>query len=99
MIKINFFLPILSGLLKKLWYSEISERLFSGQFTRWTLQLEIQDAFIYDVPYRRNWKLFIDEQHLLDPAEYSALEVVEDLNKFDPQTDLREALDFQFKKN
>ena len=79
--------------------SDISERLFSGQFTRWTLQLEIQDAFIYDVPYRRNWKLFIDEQHLLDPAEYSALEIVEDLTKFDPQTDLQENINFQFKKN
>lgn len=79
--------------------SDISERLFSGQFTRWTLQLEIQDAFIYDVPYRRNWKLFVDEQHLLDPAEYSTLEIMEDLAKFDPQTDLREAVNFQFKKN
>lgn len=34
--------------------SEISERLFPGQFTRWTIQFEIQDAFIYDVPYRKN---------------------------------------------
>jgi hypothetical protein len=51
------------------------------------------------VPYRRNWKLFVDEQYLLDPAEYSTLEIVEDLAKFDPQTDLQEAVNFQFKKN
>jgi hypothetical protein len=34
--------------------SEISERLFPGQFVKWTIQLEIQDAFLYDVPYRKN---------------------------------------------
>ena len=34
--------------------SDIGERLYSGQFTRWTLQLELQDAFLYDLPYRRN---------------------------------------------
>ena len=37
--------------------SDIGERLYSGQFTRWTLQLELQDAFLYDLPYRRNWRL------------------------------------------
>lgn len=35
--------------------SGISERLFSGQFTRWTIQMEIQDAFLFSIPYRQNW--------------------------------------------
>lgn len=37
--------------------SDISERLFSGQFTRWTIQLELQDAFLFSTPYRKNWRL------------------------------------------
>ena len=37
--------------------SNISERVFSGQFTRWTIQFELHDAFLFSIPYRRNWKL------------------------------------------
>lgn len=37
--------------------SGISERLFSGQFNRWTISLEIQDAFLFSIPYKQNWKL------------------------------------------
>ena len=37
--------------------SAISERLFSGQFSRWTIQFEIQDAFLFSIPYKRNWKI------------------------------------------
>ena len=41
--------------------SAISERLFSGQFTRWTIQFEILDAFLYDAPYKKNWQLLVPE--------------------------------------
>lgn len=41
--------------------SSISERIFPGQFTRWTIQFEIQDAFLFSIPYKRNWKLIIDD--------------------------------------
>ena len=37
--------------------SAISERVFSGQFTRWTIQFELHDAFLFSIPYRKNWKL------------------------------------------
>lgn len=37
--------------------SSISERIFSGQFTRWTIQFELHDAFLFSIPYKRNWKL------------------------------------------
>lgn len=37
--------------------SAISERIFSGQFTRWTMQFELHDAFLFSIPYRKNWKL------------------------------------------
>ena len=59
--------------------SDIPQRLFVGQFTRWTIQLEILDAFLYNLPYRKNWKIFIDEDELLDPKLYSTLEVASDL--------------------
>ena len=41
--------------------SDISERIFSGQFHCWTIQLEIQDAFLFSLPYRRNWQLLMSE--------------------------------------
>lgn len=51
--------------------SAISERIFPGQFTRWSIQLEIQDAFLFSIPYKNNWKLVIDE----DTNEGIGLEV------------------------
>ena len=57
--------------------SSISERLFSGQFTRWTIQLEIQDAFLFSIPYKSNWKF-----NLGFDLEYPGdLELVSHLNK------------------
>lgn len=37
--------------------SNISEHLFAGQFNRWTIQFELQDAFLFSVPFRSNWKI------------------------------------------
>lgn len=37
--------------------SDISEKLFPDQFTRWTLQLVIQDAYLFSVPVRTNWHI------------------------------------------
>lgn len=35
--------------------SDIAERIFPGQFTRWTIQFELQDGFLFTIPYRQNW--------------------------------------------
>ena len=78
--------------------SEIVERLFPGQFNRWTLQLEIQDAFLYDIPYRKNWKLFINDTETLLPNEYSTFEVGEDLYVRDLKRDEIHALYFNIQK-
>lgn len=78
--------------------SEISERLFPGQFNRWTIQLEIQDAFLYDVPYRKNWKLYVNESEVLPPTEYSTFEVGEHLLITDKKTDEIEQLSLNFQK-
>lgn len=76
--------------------SDIPQHLFPGQFTRWTIQFEIQDAFLYDIPYRRNWKIYIDEDQILDPKYYSVLEVAEDLTT--EEVELREPIEFNFQK-
>lgn len=34
--------------------SAIAQRAFSGQFTRWSIQLQLQDAFLFNAPYRAN---------------------------------------------
>lgn len=41
--------------------SDVNERIFPGQFHCWTIQLEIQDAFLFSLPYRRNWRLCFEE--------------------------------------
>lgn len=41
--------------------SSISERIFSGQFTRWTIQFELQDAYLYSVPYKKNWRIITND--------------------------------------
>lgn len=78
--------------------SEISERLFSGQFNRWTIQFEVQDAFLYDIPYRKNWKLYVSDDEILDANEYSTFEVGESLTQHNSATDTIEPLYFNFQK-
>jgi len=59
--------------------SSISERIFPGQFTKWTIQLELHDAFLFSVPYRQNWKLFIDDLEVVAPEYMSVLTIQEEL--------------------
>ena len=74
--------------------SDISERLFSGQFYCWTIQLEIQDAFLFNIPYRKNWKLCIR-----DADEYVQIENYLELSELISEEGEQEALDVYFKKN
>jgi hypothetical protein len=41
--------------------SAITERAFSGQFTRWTIQFELHDAFLFSIPYKKNWQIIEPE--------------------------------------
>lgn len=41
--------------------SDIQQRLFKGQFTRWTLNVTIDDAYLFSVPHRKNNKVEIKE--------------------------------------
>lgn len=37
--------------------SDISTHVFPGQFYKWTIQLELQDGFLFSIPQKQGWKL------------------------------------------
>lgn len=57
--------------------SDIPNHLFGGQFYRWSIQLELQDGFLFSIPQKQNWRLIgynldmVDK--IVDPTwEYQA---------------------------
>lgn len=53
--------------------SDIAEHLFSGQFTRWTISIELQDGFLFSIPYKKNWRMYIDDTSIFTEAELEQL--------------------------
>ena len=37
--------------------SDIPTHVFAGQFYKWTIQLELQDGFLFSIPQKQGWKL------------------------------------------
>lgn len=37
--------------------SDVPSRLYSGEFTRWTLQLDLEDAYLFNIPISTNYKI------------------------------------------
>ena len=37
--------------------SDISVHLFPGQFYKWTIQLELQDGFLFSIPQKQGWRI------------------------------------------
>lgn len=37
--------------------SDISTHIFSGQFYKWTIQLELQDGFLFSIPQKQGWRI------------------------------------------
>ena len=37
--------------------SDISTHIFPGQFYKWTIQLELQDGFLFSIPQKQNWRI------------------------------------------
>ena len=37
--------------------SDISTHLFPGQFYKWTIQLELQDGFLFSIPQKHGWRI------------------------------------------
>ena len=80
--------------------TDISEHLFAGQFTRWTIQMEIQDAFLFNIPYKQNWILHVDDEVVAtsDREERGVLEVADTLKSPGEKELEVEPLDLIFKK-
>mgnify|MGYP006956376709 CR=1 FL=1 len=57
--------------------TDITEHMFPGQFTRWSIQMEIHDAFLFSIPYRNNWKFITPElevsEKIEDPGEVETI--------------------------
>jgi hypothetical protein len=57
--------------------SDISTHLFPGQFYKWTIQLELQDGFLFSIPQRHGWKIVgvaVDAvDRIYDPTEEDVL--------------------------
>lgn len=37
--------------------SDISTHIFPGQFYKWTIQLELQDGFLFSIPQKQGWRI------------------------------------------
>lgn len=57
--------------------SDIATHVFAGQFYKWTIQLELQDGFLFSIPQKRNWKIVGVEvavaDRISDPTEEDIL--------------------------
>lgn len=53
--------------------SDISTHVFAGQFYKWTIQLELQDGFLFSIPQKKNWRFVGVElttaDKIVDPTE------------------------------
>lgn len=64
--------------------SDISQRLFPGQFYRWTIQLELQDGFLFNVPYKTNWRIALGNVQ----SESIEGDIASDETAFDERTEV-----------
>lgn len=57
--------------------SDIPTHVFAGQFYKWTIQLELQDGFLFSVPQKQGWKLIGIEvtaaDRITDPTDEEIL--------------------------
>ena len=57
--------------------SDIPTHLFAGQFYRYTIQLELQDGFLFSIPQKQGWKFIGIEvtaaDRLTDPTDEEVL--------------------------
>jgi hypothetical protein len=57
--------------------SDIPTHLFAGQFYKWTIQLELQDGFLFSIPQKQGWRFIgIDvtaADRIVDPQEEEIL--------------------------
>lgn len=58
--------------------SDISTHIFPGQFYKWTMQLELQDGFLFSIPRKQNWRIIGVDVTLADKISDPDWEVLED---------------------
>ena len=46
--------------------SDIPTHMFGGQFYRWSIQLELQDGFLFSIPQKQGWKFIGVEVSIVD---------------------------------
>lgn len=63
--------------------SDISEKLFSDQFVRFTIKLIVDDAYLFSLPYKENTKLELVEFNVQDRHSQEIVEsdVIFDINE------------------
>jgi len=65
--------------------SDIPERLIAGQFTRMTIRLTIDDAYLFSVPFMENWNIetgkFGIATGIIDPSTNKEKVDIEDINR------------------
>jgi hypothetical protein len=53
--------------------SDIPTHVFAGQFYKWTIQLELQDGFLFSVPLKNGWKIcdteVVTSDRIYDPQD------------------------------
>lgn len=49
--------------------SDIPTHVFPGQFYKWTIQLELQDGFLFSIPHKKNWRFVGVELSSVDKIE------------------------------
>lgn len=57
--------------------SDIPTHIFAGQFYKWTIQLELQDGFLFSIPQKGGWKIVGIEvtaaDRIVDPPDEEIL--------------------------
>ena len=57
--------------------SDIPTHVFAGQFYKWTIQLELQDGFLFSIPQKKNWRFVGYEVTLADKITDPVEEIIE----------------------
>jgi hypothetical protein len=57
--------------------SDISTHVFAGQFYKWTIQLELQDGFLFSIPQKQNWRFIGFEVTTVDKISDPTEEVIQ----------------------
>lgn len=67
--------------------SDITERIFVKQFHRWTIQFELQDGFLFSIPYKRNWTFIEPGIEMVDKINQKETGIIEQVSQLDDDSE------------